>query len=88
MGPTFLAYDSPDYPLIPQQDYANIPRQQEGLHAEGFEFMRLGEDIEGLISNYHRTIDGYIEGASLRKLAEASAKLGENFDGSILDLGL
>ena len=68
MEPTFLAYDSPDYPLIPQQDYANIPRQQEGLHADGFEFMRLGYDIEGLISNFHRTVDGYIGGASAQWL--------------------
>ena len=26
---------------IPGQDYSNLPRQQRGLHAEGFDYMRL-----------------------------------------------
>ena len=88
MEPTFLPYDSKDYPPIPEQDYSNIPRQQEGLHAEGFEFMRLSETVEGLISNYQRVIDGYLGGAPLDKLAAATSKLGHNFDGPMLDLGL
>ncbi|HEX7856348.1 MAG TPA: aromatic ring-hydroxylating dioxygenase subunit alpha [Sphingobium sp.] len=86
--PTVLAYDSPDFPPIPQQDYANIPEQQIGLHAGGFDFMRLGKDVEGLVSNYQRIIDGYLAGAPKEKLAEATQKLGGNFDGPILDLGL
>jgi phenylpropionate dioxygenase-like ring-hydroxylating dioxygenase large terminal subunit len=88
MEATVLPYDSKDFPPIPQQDYANIPRQQIGLHAEGFEFMRLGGDIEGLISNYQRVIDGYIAGKPPTKLAAACSKLGGNFDGPIVDLGL
>ncbi len=87
MEPTFLPYDSKDFPPIPQQDYANIPTQQKGCHAEGFDFMRLSKDIEGLISNYQRIIDGYIGGVSQEKLAEATNMLGGNFDGPILDLG-
>jgi nitrite reductase/ring-hydroxylating ferredoxin subunit len=85
--PTFLPYDSPDYPQIPRQDYSNIPRQQKGLHAGGFEFMRLSRDVEGLISNYERIIDGYLAGVAPEKLAQATQRLGGNFDGKILDLG-
>jgi len=87
LQPTFLPYDSREYPPIPQQDYANIPLQQRGLHAEGFEFMRLSKDKEGLISNYQRIIDGYCSGVAPEKLAKATQLLGGNFDGKILDLG-
>ncbi|MGB8363535.1 MAG: aromatic ring-hydroxylating oxygenase subunit alpha [Rhizomicrobium sp.] len=87
MAPTILPYDSQDFPLIPRQDYSNIPIQQKGLHAEGFEFMRLAKDVEGLISNYQRLIDGYIDGVAPKKLAHANNLLGGNFDGKIVDLG-
>jgi nitrite reductase/ring-hydroxylating ferredoxin subunit len=86
--PVVLPYDSDKFPPIPRQDYANIPAQQVGLHAEGFDFMRLSKDIEGLISNYQRVIDGYLEGASPEKLARATSKLSGNFDGPIMDLEL
>jgi hypothetical protein len=88
LEPTMLPYDSPEFPPIPQQDYANIPEQQIGLHAKGFEFMRLSKDIEGLISNYQRIIDGYLRGLPLDKLKDASAAIGSNFDGPVLELGL
>lgn len=88
MAPTMLPYDSQDFPLIPRQDYSNIPIQQKGLHSEGFEYMRLAKSVEGLISNYQRLIDGYLRGAAADKLAKASAALGGNFDGPILDLKL
>jgi len=64
MEPIVLPYNSPEFPPVPRQDYANIPLQQKGLHAKGFEFMRLSKDIEGLISNYQRIIDGEAEGQS------------------------
>ena len=83
-----LPYDSKEFPPIPQQDYSNIPEQQIGLHASGFEFMRLSKDIEGLISNYQRILDGYLKGADPQKLAKAQHELGGNFDGQIKDLGL
>jgi hypothetical protein len=86
--PEMLPYDSDRFPPIPQQDYSNIPEQQIGLHAEGFEFMRLAKDEEGLISNYQRVIDGYLKGASPDKLKYATAALGSGFDGPIKDLGL
>ncbi len=88
MEPTMLPYDSQDFPMIPRQDYSNIPIQQKGLHSEGFEFMRLSRDVEGLISNYHRIIDGYIGDAAPDDMARASQMLGGNFDGPIIDLGL
>ena len=83
-----LPYDSKEFPPIPQQDYSNIPEQQVGLHAQGFEFMRLSKDIEGLISNYQRILDGYLKGADPQKLARAQHELGGNFDGQIKELGL
>ena len=88
MEPTVLPYDSAEFPPIPRQDYSNIPRQQIGLHAGGFEFMRLSKTIEGLISNYHRIIDGYLQGVSPDKLVKASGTLGGNFDGPIFDFDL
>ncbi len=87
MEPTWLPYNSEEFPPIPRQDYSNIPIQQQGLHAEGFEFMRLAQDVEGLISNYQRIIDGYMTGVAPEKLAKATHLLGGNFDGKILDLG-
>jgi phenylpropionate dioxygenase-like ring-hydroxylating dioxygenase large terminal subunit len=83
--PTILLYDSKAFPPITQQDYSNIPKQQLGLHS--FEFMRLGKNVEGLIANYQRIIDGYLSGVSQSTLAKATNLLGGNFDGPVLDLG-
>ena len=88
LAPTLLPYDSQDFPPIPRQDYSNIPQQQQGLHAVGFEFMRLSKEKEGLISNYQRIIDGYLSGVALEELARATQLLSGNFDGKILDIGL
>jgi len=88
MTPTMLPYDSKEFPPIPQQDYSNIPLQQKGVHAGGFDFMRLSQDKEGLISNYQRIIDGYLSGVAPAKLAKATQLLGGNFDGKVLELGL
>ncbi|MBB4146426.1 phenylpropionate dioxygenase-like ring-hydroxylating dioxygenase large terminal subunit [Sphingobium scionense] len=87
MEPVMLPYDSDQFPMIPRQDYSNIPIQQKGMHAEGFDFMRLSKDIEGLISNYQRIIDGYLNGVSPDKLVAGTQKLAGNFDGPIVDLG-
>ncbi len=88
MEPVIVPYDSKDIPPIPQQDYANIPIQQKGMHATGFDFMRLSKDKEGMISNYNRILDGHLEGKDPRKLAAATHKLGGNFDGPILELDI
>jgi phenylpropionate dioxygenase-like ring-hydroxylating dioxygenase large terminal subunit len=86
--PTWHDYDSPDVPEIPRQDYANIPLQQRGLHTRGFEFMRLAQDVEGLISNYQRVIDGYLAGLPTETLSAATQRLGSNFDGKISERAL
>jgi hypothetical protein len=83
--PIMLPYDSQDFPPIPRQDYSNIPIQQQGLHAKGFDFMRLSKDVEGMISNYNRIIDGHLRGADPEKLAAATNTLGGNFDGKIFE---
>ena len=83
--PVMLPYNSQDFPPIPRQDYSNIPIQQQGLHAKGFDFMRLSKDIEGMISNYNRIIDGHLRGADQEKLAKATNTLGGNFDGKIFE---
>jgi phenylpropionate dioxygenase-like ring-hydroxylating dioxygenase large terminal subunit len=85
--PTFLPYDSQDYPEIPRQDYSNLPLQQLGLHAKGFEFMRLSDKQEGMISNYQRLIDGYLAGRDLQTLAKATQVVNSGFDAPILDIG-
>ena len=82
---TMLPYDSQEFPPIPRQDYSNIPIQQQGMHATGFDFMRLSYDKEGLISNYQRIIDGYLAGADPHKLAQAITTLKGNFDGKFFE---
>jgi hypothetical protein len=81
MEATVLPYNSQDFPMIPRQDYSNIPLQQKGLHSAGFEAMRLSQHVEGLISNYHRLIDGYLAEVPSELLAAGTRKLGGNFDG-------
>ena len=88
MEPTVLPYDSQEFPPIPRQDYSNIPIQQKGLHAKGFDFMRLSKDIEGhdqQLQPHHRRPS---EGKPADKLAAATHTLGGNFDGKIFDYDL
>lgn len=85
--PIILPYDSQDFPEIPQQDYSNLPIQQKGLHALGFDFMRLSHQKEGMISNYQRLIDGYLAGVAPEKLAKASQIVNAGFDSPIEDIG-
>jgi hypothetical protein len=76
-------------PPIPTQDFSNLPRQQKGLHSKGFEFMRLSEQIEGHLSNFHRTIDGYLAGKSHEELSKALLELNVNpLERPVVDLGL
>ena len=80
-------YD-PRWPPIPTQDFSNLPRQQKGLHAKGFEYMRLSEQIEGQISNFERTIDGFLAGLPYEQLLPALQSINVYpFDKPILDLG-
>jgi phenylpropionate dioxygenase-like ring-hydroxylating dioxygenase large terminal subunit len=76
--PEAWAHDDPRWPPIPAQDFSNIPRQQRGLHAKGFEYMRLSEQIEGHISNFHRTLDGFLAGLPYEKLLPALQSVNVN----------
>jgi hypothetical protein len=76
------------WPPIPGQDFSNLPRQQKGLHASGFEYMRLSESLEGTISNLERTIDGFLAGLPYDMLLPALQKVNvAPFDKPVLDLG-
>ncbi len=86
--PAAVPHDSPEFPAVPQQDYSNLPLQQLGLHAKGFEHMRLSAKVEGLISNYQRLIDGYLQGVDQEKLLKAMQFVCGPYDSPIHDLGI
>jgi hypothetical protein len=86
-APVVLPHDSKEFPPIPQQDYSNLPLQQQGLHARGFDYMLLSNQKEGMISNYQRLIDGYIAGLEPEKLAKASGVVNSGFDAPVKDIG-
>jgi phenylpropionate dioxygenase-like ring-hydroxylating dioxygenase large terminal subunit len=85
--PTPMGPDDPRWPPIPTQDFSNLPRQQRGLHTKGFEFMRLSNQMEGLIGNYQRLIDGYLAGLDYERLLPAAHKVSGCIDVPIADLG-
>ena len=86
--PKPMEHDDPSWPPIPKQDFANLPRQQRGLHSTGFEYMRLSNAMEGMISNYHRLIDGYLSGAASDKLLAAVHKVSGAIDAPVAELDL
>lgn len=86
-APTILPHDSQEFPEIPRQDYSNLPRQQLGLHAAGFEYMRLSKDYEGMISNFERLVDGFLARVDGKKLAKAQNIVNCGFNSPIHDLG-
>jgi phenylpropionate dioxygenase-like ring-hydroxylating dioxygenase large terminal subunit len=82
------APDDPRWPPIPAQDFSNLPRQQKGLHAKGFEYMRLSSGLEGHISNFERIIDGFLAGLPHERLLPALQAVNVYpFDKPIADLG-
>ena len=83
--PTILPYDSDQFPEIPKQDYSNLPIQQLGLH--NFEFMRLGKDQEGMISNYQRLVDGYLAELDDETLRKAQNVVNSGYNSPIHDIG-
>ena len=85
--PEPMAPDDPRWPPIPAQDFSNLPKQQKGLHAKGFEYMRLSDKVEGMIGNYQRLIDGYLAGLPYEKLVPAMQKVNTTIDVPIADLG-
>src|SRR3954449_4592403 len=86
--PEVWEHDDPRWPPIPAQDFSNLPRQQKGLHARGFEYMRLSEQAEGGLSNFERTIDGFLAGLPHDKLLKALQAVNVNpLEQPIVDLG-
>jgi hypothetical protein len=84
--PTPKAPDDPSWPPIPGQDFSNIPKQQKGLHSRGFEYMRLADKQEGLISNFERTVDGFLAGLPYEKLVPAIQKNNTTIDVPVADI--
>ena len=81
--------DDPRWPPIPAQDFSNLPRQQRGLHARGFEYMRLSERAEGHLSNLERTVDGFLAGLPYERLLPALREINVNpLDRPIVDIGI
>ncbi len=88
-APDVWEWDDPRWPPIPAQDFSNLPRQQQGLHATGFEYMRLSERAEGHLSNFERTLDGFLAGLPYEKLLPALREINVNpLERPIVDLGL
>ena len=82
-------HDDPRVPPIPIQDFSNLPRQQRGLHARSFEYMRLSEGIEGGVSNFERTVDGFLAGLPYEQLLRALHQINLNpLERPVVDLGL
>ena len=88
VAPEMWESDDPRWPPIPAQDFSNLPRQQRGLHAKGFEFMRLSERAEGHLSNLERTIDGFLVGLPYEQLLPALREINVNpLERPIVDIG-
>jgi phenylpropionate dioxygenase-like ring-hydroxylating dioxygenase large terminal subunit len=82
-------HDDPRVPPIPIQDFSNLPRQQRGLHARSFEYMRLSEGIEGGVANFERTVDGFLAGLPYERLLPALRQINLNpLERPVVDLGL
>jgi len=85
--PVPMLPDDPRWPPIPAQDFSNLPIQQKALHNRGFQFMRLSDKVEGMISNYQRVVDGYLAGLGYDQLTPAVQKASGAFDAPIRDIG-
>jgi hypothetical protein len=76
--PDLWECDDPRWPPITAQDFSNLPRQQRGLHAKGFDYMRLSERAEGHLANFERTLDGFLAGFPYEKLFAALQAINVN----------
>ncbi len=54
--------DPAQLPLIPRQDFGNVPRVQKGLHSVANKQVWLGQEHEKIIRNQHEEVDRYILG--------------------------
>ncbi|MCU1463699.1 MAG: (2Fe-2S)-binding protein [Acidimicrobiales bacterium] len=87
LEPEPMLADDPRWSLIPSQDFSNLPSQQRGLHADGFEYMRLSDRIEGMIGNYQRLIDGYLAGLPHEHLVAAMQQVCGHTECESRDIG-
>jgi phenylpropionate dioxygenase-like ring-hydroxylating dioxygenase large terminal subunit len=86
--PEMWEADDPRWPPIPRQDFSNLPKQQKGLHARGFEYMRLSAEAEGGVSNFERMVDGFLRDLPYDALLPALRKVNVNpLEQPIADLG-
>jgi phenylpropionate dioxygenase-like ring-hydroxylating dioxygenase large terminal subunit len=86
--PELWEHDDPRWPPIPAQDFSNLPKQQKGLHAKGFEYMRLSEQAEGGVSNFERLVDGFLAGLPYDALLPGLRKVNVNpLEQPVADLG-
>jgi phenylpropionate dioxygenase-like ring-hydroxylating dioxygenase large terminal subunit len=86
--PESWEHDDPRWPPIPAQDFSNLPKQQKGLHAKGFEYMRLSEQAEGGVSNFERLVDGFLAGLPYDALLPGLRKVNVNpLEQPVADLG-
>jgi phenylpropionate dioxygenase-like ring-hydroxylating dioxygenase large terminal subunit len=76
--PEVWEHDDPRWPPIPAQDFSNLPKQQRGLHAKGFEYMRLSERAEGHLANFERVLDGFLAGLPYERLLPALQEVNVN----------
>ena len=53
--------DPEQLPLIPRQDFSNVPRVQIGLHSLGCRQVWLADRNEKIILNMHRELDRYLQ---------------------------
>jgi phenylpropionate dioxygenase-like ring-hydroxylating dioxygenase large terminal subunit len=87
--PEWWECDDSRWPPIPAQDFSNLPRQQKGLHNRGFEYMRLSGPMEGHVSNFERTVDGFLAGLPYERLLRALREVNVNpLERPIVDIGL
>ena len=81
--------DDERWPPIPAQDFSNLPRQQRGLHARGFEYMRLSDKAEGHLSNFERVLDGFLAGRPTKELLPALREVNVNpLERPVVDIDL
>jgi nitrite reductase/ring-hydroxylating ferredoxin subunit len=86
--PEVWEHNDPRWPPIPAQDFSNLPRQQKGLHARAFEYLRLSEAAEGGISNFERLIDGFLAGLPHESLLKGLSVVNVNpLEQPVVDLG-
>jgi phenylpropionate dioxygenase-like ring-hydroxylating dioxygenase large terminal subunit len=76
--PEVWEHDDPRWPPIPTQDFSNLPKQQQGLHNRGFEFMRFSEHAEGHLGNLERVIDGFLAALPYERLLPALREVNVN----------